>query len=218
MTDLVVTFHQANFLPGASVMTKVLASDVVVWMDNVAFSRNSFTNRNKLPDGKWLTVPIAKGSVYAPINQVRIGDPKKDWRSKLTRSLVEAWPGDVTARVCREIMRQYELLVGLNAATLSILCEELGFVGEQHWQSHLDALHAVPAESSDRVVLEPISERIARMVAGLGGTIYLSGPSGRNYLDEQPFAKRSIEVQYWKHEGDNPCALALVDQKAEVRA
>lgn len=216
MSDLVVTFHQANFLPGASVMTKVLASDVVVWMDTVAFSRNSFTNRNRLPDGRWMTVPISKGSVYAPINQVRIGEGKKHWRRKLAGDLVDAWPGTVTARICREIMRDYELLVGLNAATLAILCEALGFVGETHWMSHLDRAHSVPAVSSESPVLKPISERIAAMVASLSGTIYLSGPSGRNYLDESPFRERGIEVQYWQHSGENPCALALVPQKTKA--
>jgi hypothetical protein len=215
---VIVTFHQANFLPGASVIQKVLASDAVVWMDTVAFSRNSYTNRNRLPNGTWLTVPIARGSVYAPINAVRIGEPLKDWREPIVKALIETWPGDVTASICREILRSYPLLVGLNAAILRVLLDALGFQGEQHWQSHLDAGHAIPAESHEKEPLKPISERIAEMVAALGGTIYLSGPSGRNYLSEEPFAERGVDVEYWRHDGANPCALALVDQRMEVAA
>lgn len=214
---MIVTFHQPNFAPGASVLTKVLASDVVVWMDTVQFTKGGFTNRNKLPGGRWATVPVADAS-FAPINRVRIGDPAKEWRSPLVAALIDAWPGDVTAAVCREILRGYPLLVGLNASILRILLDALDFKGEQHWQSHLDMEHAIPASAKEREHLKPISLRIAEMVAALEGTIYLSGPSGRNYLDETPFSERDIAVDYWHHEGPNPCALALVDQHLEVAA
>jgi hypothetical protein len=215
--SVVVTMHQPNFLPGASVLTKVLAADAVVWMDTVQFTKGGWTNRQKLPDGRWLTVPVSNES-FAPINLVRIGKPAKDWREPMVRALVDAWPGEVTAAVCREILREYELLVGLNARLLSLLLAALGYSGEQHWMSHLDSQHAVPATSSDKDALRPISERIAHMVWQLGGTVYLSGPSGRNYLDEQPFTERGIAVSYWHHEGPNPCSLALVDQRTEVAA
>lgn len=217
MSDFVITLHQPNFAPGASVLTKVLASDVVVWMDTVQYTKGGYTNRNRLPGGSWATVPVANAS-FAPINRVRIGEPAKDWRQPLIHALVNAWPGDVTSAVCREILRGYPLLVGLNAAVLRILLDALGFKGERHWQSHLDSAHAVPATSSEKDLLKPISERIAEMVSALGGTIYLSGPSGKNYLDEKPFAERGVAVEYWTHSGDNPCALAMVDQRAEVAA
>ena len=215
---MIVAFHQSNFLPGASVMTKVLAADCVVWMDTVAYTKGGYTNRNRLPDGRWMTVPVERHCAFKPINRVRIGDPAKEWRSPLIKGLVDAWPGEVTADVCREILRGYPLLVGLNAAVIRILLEALGFKGEQHWQSHLDMAHAIPASSSDKDHLKPISERIAEMVAALGGTIYLSGPSGRNYLDERPFAERDVVVEYWAHSGANPCSLALVNQRMEVAA
>ncbi len=212
-----VTFHQPNFLPGASVLTKVLAADAVVWMDTVQWTKGGFTNRNRLPDGTWITVPVARGSAFAPINRLRIGHPRGAWREAMCERLAEAWPGDVTELVCREIRRGYPLLVGLNAAILSVLLDSFEYHGEQHWQSHLDDVHAVPAVSEQRSALAPISERIAQMVATLGGTVYVSGPSGRNYLDEAPFRERSIDVEYWAHAGQNPCALDLVP-RLEVAA
>jgi hypothetical protein len=44
----------------------------------------------------------------------------------------------------------------------------------------------------------------------LGGDVYLSGPSGKKYLSEEPFHERGIAVEYWSHEGDNPCALSMI--------
>lgn len=213
-----LTLHQPNFCPGASVISKVLACDAVVWMDTVQWTKGGYTNRNRLPDGSWVTVPVAHGSSFAPINRVRVGAPRGDWRDAVCRQLRGAWPGETTERVCREVMRGYPLLVGLNAAILRVLLDALGYGGEQHWQSHLDEGHAVQAVSEQRSTLAPISERIAQMVAALGGTVYVSGPSGRNYLDEQPFAERGVRVEYWRHEGPNPCALGLVGQRLGVAA
>jgi hypothetical protein len=132
--------------------------------------------------------------------------------------LRDAWPGDVTDAVCAHIRRGYPLLVGLNAAILRILLDVLDYRGEQHWQSHLDEAHAIPATAEDVPALAPISERIAAITHALGGTVYLSGPSGRNYLDERPFVERGVRVEYWAHEGRNPCALELVTNTAAVAA
>lgn len=213
-----VTFHQPNFLPGASVITKVLAADAVVWMDTVQWTKGGYTNRNRLPDASWMTVPVAHGSSFAPINKVRIGHPRGAWRDTMCERIRDAWPSATTERVCGEVQRGYPLLVGLNAALLRVILEELRYDGEQHWQSHLDDVHPVPAVSEQRSALAPISERIAQMVATLGGTVYVSGPSGRNYLDETPFRERSIEIDYWRHDGPNPCALELCTLTERIAA
>ena len=77
-----------------------------------------------------------------------------------------------------------------------------------HFQSHLDGGHAVWAVGEKRYELAPISARLAIMVAELGGTTYLSGPSGRNYLDEEPFLQLGISVEYWKFDGPNDCSVS----------
>jgi hypothetical protein len=53
------------------------------------------------------------------------------------------------------------------------------------------------------------------MVEEVGGNVYLSGPSGRKYLDESPFNERGIKVEYFSFQGDNPSVLAM---KVEVFA
>lgn len=213
-----VTFHQPNFAPGASVITKVLSADAVVWMDTVQYTKGGWTNRQKDRAGEWLTVPVERQCAFKPINHVRVGHPRGAWRDRICDQLRVSWPGDVTERVCREVGRGYPLLVGLNAAILGVLLGELGYRGEQHWQSHLDDVHSVPVVSERRSALAPISERIAQMVSTLGGTVYVSGPSGRNYLDEAPFQERSITVEYWSHAGPNPCALELCNLPERIAA
>ena len=209
---MIVTAHQPNFLLAASIITKIRASDALILLDEVQYTKNGWTNRNRLPDDRWLTVPVEKHCAFKAINRVRIGQPEKDWRKPLVNDLLTTWPGAVTERICGEIMRPYGLLVGLNVAILDIVLGELTPDVQVAFQSHLEGGHTVPAVSDDREALKPISYRIAHMVAELGGDVYLSGPSGKKYLSEEPFTQRGIEVRYWEHTGDNPCALSLVAQ------
>ena len=204
------TAHQPNLLPGMSVVSKVAASDVVIWLDRVQITKGGFTNRNRLPDGSWLTVPVEKHCAFKPINQVRIGNPAGDWRGRMVNDIQSAW-GDspVVEAVSTEILRPYGLLVGLNAAVLQVLMAELAPDCRWAWQSHLDSGHAVVAVSDDAEQLLPISDRLAMMTVEVGADTYLSGPSGRRYLDETPFLERGLKVEYWQWDGPNPCALEV---------
>jgi hypothetical protein len=216
---VIVTAHQPNFLPGASVITKLEASDAVIWLDECQYSHGGWTNRNKLPGGTWLTVPVAGGSAGSPINRVRIGAaPRGNWRDIAIASLRRELCGEVVERACEEIARPYRGLAALNVALLRLICAAFDVTAAWHFQSHLDGGHAEVAVSDEREALAPISYRLAMMVAELGGTAYLSGPSGRNYLDETPFFERGIGVEYWKHEGPNPCTLELASMPSAVAA
>jgi hypothetical protein len=216
---VIITAHQPNFLPGASILTKLQASDAVIWLDECQYSHGGWTNRNKLPAGAWLTVPVAGGSAGKPINRVRIGEaPKGNWRGAATAAVRRELAGELVDRVCAELARPYRGLAALNVALLRLVCDAFAVDAQWHFQSHLDGGHAEIAVSEQREELAPISYRLAMMVAELGGTVYLSGPSGRNYLDETPFFERGINVEYWHHEGPNPCALELASMPAAVAA
>src|SRR4249920_720967 len=121
----VVTAHQPNTLIGANVVSKIRASDAVIWLDEVQYTKGGWTNRNKLPDGRWLTIPVERHVYGKPINRVRIGEPVKNWRELVIHALVDAWPGEVTEQICREILRPDRLLVGLNAKPKSSRCQAL---------------------------------------------------------------------------------------------
>lgn len=199
---MIVTGHQVNFLPGLSVIEKIRSADAVVWMDEMQYERHGYVNRNRLADGTWMRIPVSEHDTFAPINRVRIGDPTGRGREKVARTLEHHF-GELAAPFAAEIRRPYRLLVGLNSRLLRLLLEATGIHVEEHFQSHLGAGR-----------YEATSNGLADMVAELGGTVWLSGPSGRNYLDETPFAERGIRVEYFEHEGDNPCALELLRAKA----
>jgi hypothetical protein len=207
---VIVTAHQPNFIPGLSVVNKIKASDAVIWVDEVDYSHFSWTARNMLSTGQRLVVPLRSESRHGPINRVEIA-PEWRWREKLARTLTHCF-GRVGEPYAAEVRRPYGLLVGLNAALLRLLLADLDSFAAWHWQSQL--LGGRPASvEDDRAesgLRRGISYQLAAMVAEVGGDVYLSGPSGRRYLDEAPFAERGIRVDYYEHVGPNPCALELL--------
>jgi len=121
--------------------------------------------------------------------------------------------GDKALPYIEQIRRPYGLLVGLNAALLRKLLTALNSKADWHWQSQLIGGRPLTSIYDDRLESgkrRQISNQLAAMVAEVGGTVYLSGPSGKKYLDETPFEKLNVEVTYYKHEGPNPCALELL--------
>lgn len=200
---MIVTAHQSNYLPGMNVIDKVRQSDAVIWLDECQFTHGGYTNRNKMPDGSWLTVPVGHTGP-TPINRVRVSSHGA-WRRKHGRALLQHY-GPAALPLTEEIHRPYGLLVGLNLALLRIILADCPTLWA--FQSHLDGGHAVQAVSDERAVLAPISERLAMMVAELGGTTYLSGPSGFRYLDEVPFLERGIRVDYYEHRGSYDCSAS----------
>lgn len=207
---MIATAHQPNFLLAESITSKIAASDVVIWLDEVQYSKGGWTNRNMLPDGTWVTVPVEKHCAFKPVNRVKIGDPFYDWRERVSAQLLRAWPGHATEHVVQEVQRPYGLLVGLNVAVLRAVVPQLAPGAAWAFQSHLGGGHALPAVSDSPAELKPISYRLAAMVEEVGCDTYLSGPSGRRYLDEKPFRDRGIAVDYWEFAGPNRCALELV--------
>lgn len=198
---MVVTGHQLNFLPGVSVLNKVAAADAVIWMDDMQYRRHSWVNRNRLADGTTITIPVAEADTFAPISEVRIADPTGRLREKAARTL-EHRLGLLATPFAYEIRKPYRLLAGLNARLLRLLLDGLDLRVAEHFQSHLGAGR-----------YDDTSEGLAEMVAEVGGTVWLSGPSGRNYLDERAFAERGITVRYHEHDGPNPSAIERVRER-----
>ncbi|HEX8751949.1 MAG TPA: WbqC family protein, partial [Solirubrobacterales bacterium] len=203
---MIVTAHQTNLLPGVSVVSKIAAADVFIACDEFQFTLGGFVNRNRLADGTPLTAPYDRRDKFAPINRVRLASTPIRWREVLARTLEQRVPGGhVYAALAR---RPWRLLVGLNVALLEQLLDDLAIRTEWVFQSHLESGKCYgPIVSDDRDELVPASERLAAMTAEVGGDVYLSGASGRRYLDETPFAERGIRVDYFDPAGPNPSAV-----------
>lgn len=199
---MIVTAHQPNYLPGISVVQKLQAADAVIWLDQVQYSKGGFTNRNRLPDGAWLTVPIVQeGCTEKPIKDIEIVDFDR-WPNKHCRTIKQRYGKakhfDKVEGILSTLGNAWRLgnkLATLNWFLMQQVLAELELEIQQHWQ------HDLLADGKD------ISEKIADMVGLVGGSTYLAGPSSVRYLDPGVFKHRHISLQFFKYEGANPSVI-----------
>lgn len=186
-----VTIHQPEHLPWLGLLAKVQAADVWIVLDQVAYRKNYFQNRNRLlldRQPTWLTVPV-KPKSGTPINEVVVGtDPS--WQRKYIGRMAQALPAaahDGRLDPLTELldgMRPGDRLMALNLAVSDWLMREFGMGTPRILGSELKGAGAK-------------SDLILSLCRNAGATTYLAGPSGRDYLDRASFADAGIEIEFF---------------------
>lgn len=185
-----ITIHQPEHLPWLGLLAKIQQAEVWVVLDNVPFRKNYFQNRNKVLLGgrpHWLTVPVASGT--RNIADVPISDTSGAWATKYMRTLQHAYPGawrdglleEVAAAV--ESAAKHGSLLDLNLALAEALMARFGVTTPLVRASSL----AVSGAKSDLIL---------SICEAMGAAEYLAGPSGRDYLDLESFARAGIAVSF----------------------
>jgi len=185
-----VAIHQPNFAPWLGYFYKMAHCDIFVFLDDVPFSKGSFTNRCSIwtPRGpQWLTVPIrTKGRSGQKIQSVEIVNTP--WRPKMVRTLqqnygkaeyFERW-FPVIECVLR---RPYEKLCDLNIELIQVLARVFG-IGSEF------------ILASDLKVQATKENRIIEILRAVGGSEYLSGNGARSYQIAENFEDSGFRLTY----------------------
>lgn len=188
---MIVTIHQPNYAPWTGFFDKLAQADMFVLLDTVPFTKGGFQNRVKVLGAngpQWLTVPVlTKGLLGQATSQVRVDD-LKGWRETHLKTLRTLYGKAPHADAALGIV---EASLGLNTDLLAELCVDL--ITRVVTGFGLDTKLVV---ASDLTARGSSSQLLADIVAECGGDRYLSGPSGRDYLDEQVFSDAGIAVDY----------------------
>ena len=186
---------QSCYIPWKGYFDLINAADEFVLYDDVQYTTNDWRNRNRIktPQGtQWLTIPIAR-RLGQRIDEARVADPR--WAAKHWRTLAQNYSRAEWFQRYRERfepiydeLASEPLLSRINHRLLDAVCAELGIATPIHWSSEYRA----PGEGSARVLA---------LCLEAGATRYLSGPRGRDYLDEASFAAAGVEVEYIDYSG-----------------
>ena len=182
---MIVTIHQPEHFPYMGFFQKVSAAELFIVLDNVKFRKNYFQNRNKIlsHSGKeeWITVPVEKKASSKDIRDVVVStDP--NWRKKLVKKIKQNLDFDAT-----EIYNPSKL-IDINLASINWAMKKMNINTPIIYASDLNA------EGSK-------SSLLANLLREVGATKYISGPSGRDYLDLSLFS--GIEVEFFEPQVDN---------------
>lgn len=189
-----VAIHQPNFFPWLGYFDKIRRADAFVFLDAVDYPRagsggmGSWTNRVRMNiqgQAKWVTCPVRRANLGAPINAVSVDDDQP-WRSKLLRTL------DANYRKApryAETMTLIEPLIGsaekrladLNVAAIRAIAGHLGLSTRFFRQSELNGAGAA-------------TQLLVSLVREAGGDGYLAGGGAAGYQQDEAFAHAGLRL------------------------
>jgi len=186
-----VTIHQPNYLPGSGYFAKMALADVFVMLDDVQYSKNNWTNRNRIKTAngpQWITIPVqTSGRAEQLIRDVEI-DTRSGWPRK-HRAAIQTSYGKAQhfeqyhESLFDELSAPWTSLAALNTRLIKLCASWL----------RIDVKFV---ESSELGVSGAGKDLIAGICESLQADKYLSGTGGRNYLDMADFRRRGISVDF----------------------
>lgn len=188
---MVVTIHQPEHLPWLGFVDKIRQCDLFVFLDCVQYEKNYFQNRNRVRTGAgatWVTVPVMTAGAFGQtVRDARIADDRP-WRRKICQTIAQGYRrAPFVAEYLSELEtiygRPWRFLADLNIAIIQWVAQAFGLARRF-------------VRASQLAVAGRRSELLARICVAVGAKVYLSGVSGRDYLDERPFAEAGIAVRY----------------------
>tara|TARA_R110001583_G_scaffold60694_3_gene180106 strand:- start:247 stop:810 length:564 start_codon:yes stop_codon:yes gene_type:complete len=169
---MIVSIHQPNFMPWYPFFQKIADADTFCILTKCQFEKNNFQNRFNL-DGRWHTMSVNKG--LDPIDTKNYLNARKDW-DRIKENLKEY--GSVLSEFDDCIS---DSLVDTNINIIKKTCEWLGIKTKivTDWDTSLTS-----------------TERLVDICDKLEATSYLSGQSGKDYMDFSLFSNKNIRVEF----------------------
>jgi len=191
-----VAILQSNYIPWKGYFDIIAAVDEFILYDDMQYTRRDWRNRNqiKTPQGvQWLTVPVkVKGRYHQTIRDTEIDGA--DWTSQHWKALCQNYRrAKHFDRIAAELeplylKAGYTHLSHLNRTLIEWVCGQLG-------------INTKISSSCDYTLSEGKSERLADLCIQAGAADYVSGPAAKDYVDEEVFRSRGLQLHWFDYTG-----------------
>ena len=191
---MIITIHQPEHLPWLGLFNKIAKAELFVILDSVQFEKNYFQNRNKIlgTNGvQWINIPVStKGHMGRTIAQTEISlaGGNENWKNKYLQTITQSY------KKYPYFSKVFPILEKAITLDTSYFCE----INIEIIKGFCDALDIHPeyVRSSKLNVDGLKSLLILNICKEVGATVYIAGPSGRDYLDMKSFADNGIKVVF----------------------
>jgi hypothetical protein len=182
---------QSNYIPWKGYFDLVNSADVFVFYDDVQYTKNDWRNRNRIktPTGvQWLSIP-AGTNLRRLIHEVEITD--QSWKALHKRRITDAYRRACHFGDCRGILDTIydNALTSLSAFNQHAIVQV----------SRLLGIRTEFKDSRDFPLSGRRTERLVDLLLRLGADTYVSGPAGRDYIDEALFREAGITLEYFDY-------------------
>lgn len=184
---------QSNYIPWKGYFDIIHDVDIFVFLDDVQMTKRDWRSRNKIktPRGtEWLSVPVKvrRGQLIHETEIVQDAWQKQHLKSLHTYYSRAPFFNDYISLFDWLYGETHKNLSEFNRQTTSMICDILGI--ETQLLSSMDL--ATDGVKDDRLI---------NICQEIGATVYVSGPSARDYIVEEKFQEAGIEVVYKDYSG-----------------
>ncbi|WP_321820028.1 MULTISPECIES: WbqC family protein [unclassified Burkholderia] len=183
---------QPYFFPYLGYFDLVVSSDLFVFYDDAAFSKNSWYNRNRIlaPNKEWeyVRVSVQGAPLGTPVKEIRLSNKAGDLAR--TNSLLQAYRRapyykDVVALVNETFESSDDHLANAAANSIKRSAAYLGLDCRFTRSSELEY-----ARDQDAV------QKVIGVCKAVGATQYVNLPGGRELYDPEVFSRQGLELSF----------------------
>ena len=190
------TAHQPNYLPWIGLFSKIKQASCLILTDTFVMGDRSVFNRNKIRTNKgwgYLTVPVGHRSAGMRILDITL-PPDKSWQKVHWQSIYANYVRTDFFKDHRDFFeelyqRNFDYLWEMNMEIINYLLKCFNI--------------EVNVRKASEMPVDPNLETtdfIIALMASAGADTYLSGPSGRNYLDLGKFPQQNMGLKFARFE------------------
>ncbi len=186
-----VAIHQPEHLGYLGFYNKMMNADAWIFLDNVQLAKRDFVRRNRIRGQHgafWLTVPIiTKGRYHQQIKDVEINNTQ-EWRQSHWKSIEHEYRrtpffeeyADALAPIYQ---KEWESIANLNITLIKTI-------------AGLFNIERPMYRSSELGIEGTSSQLLADLTHAVNGSVYLSGPMGRDYLENSFFDAHGLSIAF----------------------
>ena len=192
-----VAILQSCYIPWKGYFDLINSVDEFILYDDCQYTRQDWRNRNRIKSAtgtRWLTIPVRVQGLYSQrLDETTIADPA--WADRHWDILKQSYGtaphfAELAHAVenCYAACSRETLLSMINRMLLGLVCGLLDIRTPIRW-------------STDYAVSGSSTERVVSLCKEAQADVYLSGPRGRDYLDEARFQEAGVTLEYVDYDG-----------------
>jgi hypothetical protein len=193
-----IAITQSNYIPWKGYFDMINIVDEFILFDDVQYTKRDWRNRNliKTHNGtRWLTIPVeVKGKYLQNIKDTRIAD--SSWNEKHWKILKYYYSNSRWFSFYKELFEElyltckYNYISEINLRFILKINEIIG-------------INTPIRFSSEFTLKDDKTERLISICEQTQSTCYLSGPAAKDYIKEEFFALKNIELEWMAYDNYN---------------
>lgn len=191
-----IAISQSNYIPWKGYFDMISYVDEFVLYDDMQYTKRDWRNRNKIKTSNgshWLTIPVqVKGKYFQKIKDTEIDGQawvRKHWGTIVQNYKKSPYFAEISALLEPLYLDcDFKTLSSCNRRFIEEICRYL-------------SIDTKVTNSSDYELVQGRSEKLLSICLQAGATEYVSGPTAKDYLDEDIFRSAGIKVTWFDYSG-----------------